>query len=154
MPVAKDDRTGEVGGRDCINVNEVGELQDEAELELPVPVVLAEMVLERMEEVISILLEFVCLKGTVRGIVPIPGRPVFVVVFEFAAEEAVPARNGKPSSLVSTGLSLLSSILGSSSTCITSKSSSGESGSVCSSPSTIVMFTPFPLSFTFILPFP
>src|SRR5438309_474 len=115
VPVAKDDRTGEVGGRGCMNVNEVGELEAEAEVEveLPVPVVLAEMALAPMDEVTSILLEFMCLKGTVRGIVPIPGRPVFVVAFEFVAEAVVPVPKGKPSSLVSTGL--LSSTLGSAS---------------------------------------
>jgi len=155
VPVAKDDRTGEVGDRGCVNVNEVGELEDaEVEVELPVPVVLAKMALNPMEEeeVTSILLEFMCLKGTVRGIVPIPGRPVFVVTFEFVAEVAVPVRRGKPSSLVSTGLS--SSTLGSaSSTCIASESS-GESDSACSSPSTIVVFTPFSFSYRFTLALP
>jgi len=156
VPVAKDDRMGEVGDRGWVNVNEVGELEDEAEVEveLPVPVVLAKMALKPMEEeeVTSILLEFMCLKGTVRGIVPIPGRPVFVVTFEFVAEVAVPVRRGKPSSLVSTGLS--SSTLGSaSSTCIASESS-GESDSACSSPSTIVVFTPFSFSYRFTLALP
>jgi len=146
VPVAKDDRMGEVGDRDCMNEKEVGEPEDEAEL--PVPVLLMGRVLEPIKEDISKLLEFVCLRGTVRGIVPIPGRPVFVVAFEYA-KEAVAGRDGGASSLVSTGSSSSSC---SASTCIAS-ASSGEFGSAYSFPSMIIPF-PFPFEFTFPLPLP
>ena len=69
----KEEKRGEVG--------DLGWAYDEGgeeDVELPLPVVLVEIAFTAIEEE-SILFEHMCRrKGTVRGMVPMPGRPVFV----------------------------------------------------------------------------